>query len=121
MTNDGNELEEHREAEQFTGSDMFVCLLVALSVFAFVAYFAGLGRGRVAGLCAGVDFAVVRLRWHLNQNLRFWIAITLILFVQAAIVVAFPFGPESMPVYGLLPAGLVIYLFDEGVILLLRK
>lgn len=34
------------------------------------------------------------------------------------VIVLVPFGDESLPAYALLPAALVIYLFDEGVIYL---
>jgi hypothetical protein len=46
MINDGNGLKEHHSTQEFTGRDMFFCLLVALSVFASVAYFTSSGRGR---------------------------------------------------------------------------
>ena len=95
---------------------MFFCILCALSVFIVVGYFAGLGRGRAAALCAGVDFAVVRLRWESRGKLRFWHAISLILLLQVMMIVFVPFGSKSMPVYGLMPAGLVLYLLDEGII-----
>lgn len=89
---------------------MFFCLLCSLSVFVAVAYFAGLGRGRAAGLCAGVAFAVAKLRWGSRENLWFWSAISLSLILQAIVIAFVPFGGESMPVTGLVPAGLVIYL-----------
>jgi len=52
----------------FGSRDMFLCLLVAISVFIVVAYFAGLGRGRAAGLCAGAGFLVVRIRWKSTER-----------------------------------------------------
>lgn len=47
-------------------------------------------------------------------DLVIWCAILLILLVQII-------GDESMPVTGLLPTGLVIYLVDECIIFLFRK
>jgi hypothetical protein len=38
--------------------------------------------------------------------------------IQAVVIFLVPFGDESLPAYGLLPAALMIYLIDEGVIYL---
>jgi hypothetical protein len=53
---EGNETDLRRSnaSPQFGRRDMFFYLLCSLSVFWAVVYFAGLGRGRAAGLCAGV-------------------------------------------------------------------
>ena len=96
----------------------FLCLLCGLPVFLIVANFAGVGRGRAAGLCAAVDSLVVVLRHGSREKLRLWSAIALILLIQTMVIVLVPFGDESLPAYALLPAALVIYLFDEGIIYL---
>src|SRR5262249_25713918 len=105
----------------FGTTDMVLCLLCALSAFIAVTYFAGLGRGRAAALCAGVDFYVGRRRWESRGNLWFWCALSLILILQFIVIGFVPFGGESMPVFGLLPAGLVIYLVDECIIFLFKR
>jgi hypothetical protein len=46
---------------------------------------------------------------------------SLILLVQVIVIGLVAFGGESMPVYGLVPAGFVIYLVDEFIIFLFRR
>jgi hypothetical protein len=96
----------------------FLCLLCAIPVYMVVAHFAGEGRGRAAAACIGVNVLVVVLRRKSIGKLGFWIAMSLILLIQTMVIVVAPFGDQSLPPYGLIPAGLVIYLFDEGVIYL---
>ena len=121
MEGNVTDLRRPNAATQFGRREMFFCLLCALCLFAAVAYFAGLGRGRAAGLCAGVAFAVVKLRWESREHLWFWSAISLSLTLQAIVIARVPFGGESMPVAGLLPAGLVIYLADECILFLFKR
>jgi hypothetical protein len=42
----------------------------------------------------------------------------LILLAQTVLVIFVSFGHQSIPAYGFLPAALVIYLFDEGIVYL---
>ena len=120
---EGNErnLTQPSASGDFGRRDMFLCLLCALSTFVAVAALAGVGRGRAAALCAGVDFTVAKLRWESRRNPWFWCAISLILILQVTVISFVPFGGESMPVYGLVPAGLVVYLVNESIILLFTK
>ena len=53
--------------------------------------------------------------------MRFWLAIALILLLQTTVIVTFPFGSDSMPVYGLVPIGLIVYLIDECIIFLVKR
>jgi hypothetical protein len=95
-----------------------LCLLCGIPVDLIVSHFAGDGRGRAAGLCVAVDAVVVVLRRNSRGKLAFWLALLLIVLVQTVVIVLVPFGDQSLPAYGLLPAALVIYLFDEGIIYL---
>jgi hypothetical protein len=86
-----------------------------------VIHFADLGRGRAAGVCILVDAIVMKVRWNFRGKLAFWCAISLILLVQIAVIAFVPFGGQSMPVYGLLPAALVVCLVDEGIVFLFTR
>jgi len=66
-----------------------------------------------------VDSLFAGLRWKSRGKLRFWVAVTLMLVVQATVVGLVPFGDESMPAPTLLVPALVIYLFDECIMFLL--
>jgi hypothetical protein len=99
----------------------FLCLLFGIPVDLLVSHFAGVGRGRAAGLCVAVDALVMVLRRGSSGRLRFWLAISLILLIQTVVIFFVPFGDESLPAYGLLPAALVIYLIDEGIIYLFGR
>src|ERR1700744_4565197 len=85
-----------------------LCLLCGLPVFMIVAHFAGWGRGRAAGICVAVNALVVALRWQSRGKLGFWLAILLIVLIQTMVIFLVPFGDQSLPAYGLLPAALVI-------------
>jgi hypothetical protein len=121
MTHNELDLEQREEPREFGRLYMVLCILCALSVFAAVGYVADVGRGRAAGLCAGIDFAVIRLRSQSRGDMRFWLAIALILLLQTTVIVTFPFGSDSMPVYGLVPIGLIVYLIDECIIFLVKR
>ena len=121
MTGEENDLTVADAPKRFGRVDMFLCILCAFIAFVAVAHFMDVGRGRAAGLCAGVAFAVVRIRWSPRENLWLLCSASLILLVQIIVIVFVPFGGESMPVYGLMPAGLIVYLVDECIIFLLRK
>jgi len=121
MTSEENDLTPAAAPKRFGRIDMFFCILCALSAFLAVAHFTDVGRGRAAALCAGVDFAVLKLRWGPRGNLGLLCSASLILLVQVIVIAFVPFGSESMPVYGLVPAGVVVYLVDECIIFLLRK
>lgn len=43
-----------------------------------------------------------------------------VVLIQTAVIFFVPFGNQSLPAYGLLPAALVIYLIDLGIIFLFR-
>lgn len=121
MKNDETDLARPNEFEPVGGRGVLFCILCALPILLIVAHFAGLGRGRAAGLCTAVDILVMMLRWESKGKLWFWCAVSLILFVQVMAIVFIPFGDESMPAYALLPAALVIYLFDECIIFLFGR
>jgi hypothetical protein len=93
-------------------------LLCGIPVDLIVSHFAGNGRGRAAGLCVAVDAVVVVLRRNSRGKLGFWLAMLLIALIQTVVIFLVPFGDQSLPAYGLLPAALVIYLVDEGIIYL---
>jgi hypothetical protein len=42
--------------------------------------------------------------------------VLLIALVQTVVIVLVQFGDQSLPAYGLVPAALVVYLFDECII-----
>ena len=113
MTSDEKGQTQANAVEQFGRGDMLLGVLCAISVFVAVTLISDLGRGRAAALCAGVDFAVAKLRWESRRRPGFWFAISLILLLQMVVIAFVRFGGETMPVYGLLPAGLVVYLVDE--------
>src|SRR6202789_3994194 len=113
---------EEKDLAAVTASDSpkrrtaLLCLLCGIPVDLIVSHFAGDGRGRAAGLCVGVDAVVVALRPSSRGKLGFWLAMLLIVLIQALVILFVPFGDQSLPAYGLLPAALVIYLVDEGII-----
>jgi hypothetical protein len=45
--------------------------------------------------------------------------VLLIALVQTVVILLVSFGDQSLPAYGLVPAALVVYLFDEGMIYML--
>ena len=118
MTSEEEDLSPAGMSESVQRRIAFLCLLCGLPVFLIVAHFAGVGRGRAAGLCAAVDSLVVVFRCGSRKKMRLWSAISLTLLIQIMVIVLVPFGDESLPAYALLPAALAIYLFDEGVIYL---
>jgi hypothetical protein len=119
MANEEESPTHGRASDRVERRTAFLCLICALPVFMIVAHFAGGGRGRAAGLCVAVDALVVALRSRAARNIRFSFAMLLILLTQATIICLVPFGDESLPAYGLIPAALVIYLFDEAIVYLL--
>jgi len=107
--------------ERFGRGGVFLSILCALPVFFIIFHFSSLGTARAAALCTAVNVAVATLRWDLKAKLWFWCEISLMFLVQAVVVWFLPLGDQSIPAYGLLPAAVVIYFFDEGVIFLLRN
>jgi hypothetical protein len=118
MTSEGSDFAQQDDNTEFSRLDMALCIAFSLGVFAAVGYFAGLGRGRAAGVCAGVDFAVVGLRTQSRRTLRFWLAIVFIVLAQVTVISTVHFIGEHTSVYGLVPAGLMVYLFDQCIIFL---
>lgn len=116
MTSEEEDLTAAGASDRAERRIALLCLLCGLPVFMIVAHFAGGGRGRAAGLCVAVDALVVVLRRESRRKLRFWFAISLILLIQTMVILLVPFGDESLPAYGLIPAALVIYLFDVCII-----
>jgi hypothetical protein len=121
MTSDENNFAEPNASKRFGRMDMFFGILCALAVLAAVGHFVSRGQGRAAFICAGVDYAVVRLRWESGRNLWSWCAIPLILVVQVIVIRSVAFGGEWQPAYSLVPGGLAVYLFDECIIFLVKK
>lgn len=121
MTSDEGSLTEPNMSKRLGGMDLFFGILCGFLVFATVGHFVSWGQGREAFICAAVDFAVVRLRWEPRRNLWAWCAIPLILLVQAIVIGFVRFGGEWQPAYSLVPDGLVVYLFDECIIFLVKK
>jgi hypothetical protein len=118
MTRDEEDLKQLTGWDAIGREDWFLSVLSGLAMMLIVTYFSDLGRGRAAGLCVLVDIIVMRLRWEFSNKLGFWFAILLILVAQTVVIIFVSFGHQSIPAYGLLPAALVIYLFDEGIIYL---
>ncbi|WP_263409381.1 hypothetical protein [Terriglobus tenax] len=118
MKSDANGIRSASESDSAERRIALLCLLCGIPVFMIVAHFAGWGRGRAAGVCVAVDALVMVLRWEARRMLRFWLAILLILLIQMMVIFLVPFGDQSLPAYGLLPAALGIYLVDEGIIYL---
>ena len=118
MTSEGKDLEAVSTSNNPELRTALLCLLCGIPVDLIVSHFAGNGRGRAAGLCVGVDAVVVVLRRNSRGKLRFWLALLLIALIQTVVILLVPFGDQSLPAYGLLPAALVIYLIDEGIIYL---
>jgi hypothetical protein len=118
MTNEEKHLAPPSASDSPDRRTALLCLLCGIPVDLIVSHFAGDGRGRAAGLCVAVDAVVVVLRPNSRGKLGFWLAVLLIVLIQTVVVFLVPFGDESLPAYGLLPAALVIYLFDEGIIYL---
>jgi hypothetical protein len=96
-------------------------VLPGLAVMLIVTYFADLGRGRAAGLCALVDILVMKLRWMLKGRIGFWFAISLVLLGQTALMVRIHLGYQWMSTYALLPIALIIYLVDECIVFLFTR
>jgi hypothetical protein len=118
MKNDANDLSSTSKSDSAERMIALLCLLCGLPVFMIVAHFADWGRGRAAGVCVAVDVLVVMLRRQSRGKLGFWLAILLIVLIQSVVILIVPFGDQSLPAYGLLPAALVVYLIDEGIIYL---
>ena len=118
MTSDEEDFKQPTGWDAIGREDWVVSVLSGLVVMLIVTYFSDLGRGRAAGLCVFVDILVMRLRWEFSNKLGFWFAMLLILLAQTVLVIFVSFGHQSIPAYGLLPAALVIYLFDEGIVYL---
>jgi len=121
MTSDERNLAEPNVSRRLGRMDLFFGILCGFAVLAAVSHFMSRGQGRAAFICAAVDYAVVRLRWESSRNLWMWCAISLILLVQAIVIRSVPFGGEWQPAYSLVPGGLAVYLFDEGVIFLVKR
>ena len=121
MTSDERNLAEPNVSKRLGRMDLFFGILCGFVVFAAVGHFVSRGQGREAFICAGVDFAVVRLRWESRRSLWLWCAISLILLVQAIVIRSVPFGGEWQPAYSLVPGGLAVYLFDECIIFLVKR
>jgi hypothetical protein len=121
MTSNEEDLKEPTGWGTVGREDLILCVLPGLAVMLIVAYFADLGRGRAAGLCALVDILVMRLRWTFKGRIGFWFAISLILLAQTALIARVPFGNQWMSTYALLPIALVVYLVDECIVFLLTR
>lgn len=119
MTNEEKDLVSSGASDRAERSIAVLCLLLGIPAFIVVAHFAGEGRGRAAGLCLAVDALVVILRRKSTRKIKLWSATLLMLLFQTIVIVAVPFGDQSLPAYGLLPAALVIYLIDEGILYLI--
>ena len=117
MTRDDEDLKKGWDAIE--REDWVLSVLSGLAMMLVVTYLSDLGRGRAAGLCVLVGVLVMRLRREFSNKLGFWFAVLLISLVQSVVIIYLSFGSQSIPAYGLLPAALVIYLFDEGIIYLL--
>ena len=115
MTSEEKDLEAVSEPDGSKRRTALLCLLCAIPVDLIVSHFTDDGRGRAAGLCVGVDVFVVALRHNSRGKLGFWLAVLLIVLIQTVVILLVPFGNESVPAYGLVPAALVIYFIDEGI------
>jgi hypothetical protein len=121
MTSNEEELKEPTGWKAVGREDLFLCVLPGLAVMLIVTYFADLGRGRAAGLCALVNVLVMKLRWTFKGRIGFWFAISLILLGQTALIVRVPFGDQWMSAYALLPIALAVYLVDESIVFLFTR
>ena len=119
MTSEEKDLEAASASDSPERRTALLCLLFAIPVDLIVSHFAGDGRGRAAALCVGIDAFVVALRRNSRSKLGFWLAVLSIVVIQTVVILLVPFGDQSLPAYGLLPAALVIYVIDEGIIYLL--
>jgi len=118
MTSEEKDLEAASASDSPARRTALLCLLFGIPVDLIVSHFAGDGRGRAAALCVGVGAFVVALRRNSRGKLGFWLAVLLIVLIQTIVIILVPFGDQSLPAYGLVPAALVVYLFDEGIIYL---
>ena len=98
------------------------CVLCATPVFLTISHLGNFGRARAAALCVAIDVAVVKLynspeRGLLSsEQLWFWYAILFATAVQTAVVFGLSWQDESLPAYSLMPAAIVIYLLDLGIV-----
>ena len=122
MTSDEEELKEPEGWAAFEREDLFHCAIPGIIVMLIVTYFADLGRGRAAGICAMLDVLVMKLRWTFKARIGFWLAISLILLGQVAFITqVLPPGYQWMSAYVLLPIALVVYLVEEGIVFLFTR
>lgn len=87
---------------------VLLSLSFALPVFFVVGHFTDFGRGRAAGVCTAVDVLVAMIRWRPNRELGYHCALLLMIAVQAMVIYLVPFGDDSLPAYGLVPAGVLL-------------
>ena len=120
-SSDEEDLKEPNGWDAVGREDILLCVLPGLAMMLIVTYFADIGRGRAAGLCALVDILVMKLRWTFKGRIGFWFAISLILLGQTALITRVPFGSQWMSAYALLPIALVVYIVDECVVFLFTR
>lgn len=96
-------------------------ILFGIPAFIIVLHFSDIGRARAAAVCAIVNAVVLRRRWDSRGRLSLWCGALLVLVVQAIVIALVPFSDLWLGPYGLLPAGLVVYLFDETVVFFLTR
>ena len=120
MNND-EDLEQPNATHHFERREVILSALCGLTAFCVVAHYSSVGRGRAAGVCAAVDFFVVKHHWKSRGKVWYWCAILLIVAIQVLTIMCLSFGDEWIPTYGLLPAALLAYVINVCVVSIVGK
>lgn len=95
-----------------------ICLFPIYLLFSAIGY---PGKGTAAICFGGAIVAVVRLRWNLNNRLWFWVTVSLLVLLHAALILFIPWPNENYTLPIVLPAGVIDALMISFVIQLIAK
>ena len=103
-----------------SNAEAALILLLCVPVYLFFANFEDQPfRGFVAGLSAGVVMSLISLLWPLRERPAFWICLTIVAVVHAALVYWLPFTGNFRFGFALFPLVLAdIYLSARAIVFL---
>lgn len=98
---------------------MILCLVPVFLLFALLG---DPGRGRAAGICAGVIVTTVRSTWNLRKHLWFWVTVAILTVLHAALVLFVAWSSSTAYTgLALLPVAVLDYGIVYGCIKLAEK
>jgi hypothetical protein len=117
-----NQLNETQSPVVFTRKWLLLTILCLVPLFLLFAFLGDPGRGRAAGICAGVIATAVRANWNLRKHPWFWVTVTILTVLHAALVLFVAWSSSTAYTgLALLPVAALDYAIVYGSIKLAEK